>query len=215
VLPSEKGTQPVHISEGVLSVPVLGAGAAVAAAGVGYGLWKTDYDRVPRVAVLSSAFFVASLIHVPIPGSSIHLILTGLIGLILGWAAFPALFVALLLQAVFFQFGGLTTLGVNVVNMALPAVVCHYLFARAVMRGSDAAAASAAFAAGAISIALAYLLWSACLYTTGKAFGGVILLGLWPHLVVMIVEGMITASAVAFLRKVQPKLLAVPLVGET
>lgn len=201
----------MHISEGILSAPVLGAGVAVAAVGVGYGLWKMDYDRVPRVAMLSSAFFVASLVHVPVPGSSVHLVLNGLLGLILGWAAFPAVFVALLLQAVFFQFGGLTTLGVNVVNMALPAVVCHYLFKRLVMKGKDRTASAAAFAAGAFSIALAYLLWSACLYTTGRAFAGVAILGFWPHLVLMVTEGLVTASAVAFLRRVRPALLAAPL----
>ena len=205
----------MHISEGVLPVQVLGAGAALAAAGVGIGLWKTDYDRVPRVAVLSSAFFVASLIHVPVPGSSVHLVLNGLMGLVLGWAAFPAIFVALLLQAVFFQFGGITTLGVNVVNMALPAVACHYLFRRAVTGRRDGVAAVGAFAAGAFSIALAYLLWAFCLWSAGKAFGAVVLTALAPYVVVTIVEGAITASAVGFLRRVRPQALAVPLARET
>jgi cobalt/nickel transport system permease protein len=43
--------------------------------------------------VLSATFFVASLIHVPVGPSSVHLIMSGLAGLVLGWTAFPALFV--------------------------------------------------------------------------------------------------------------------------
>lgn len=204
----------MHISEGILGAPVLAAGALAAAAGVAYGLRKVDYNRVPRVAVLSSAFFVASFIHVPVGPSSVHLVLNGLAGLILGWAVFPALLVALFLQAVFFQFGGITTLGVNVVNMALPALLCYYLFRRLVTGRSNVLASAAAFGAGALSIALACLLWAACLFTEGRAFAGVILIGLGGHLPVMLIEGVLTASAVTFLRKVQPELLKVPLLME-
>ena len=200
----------MHIADGVLSAPVLAAGAAAAAAGVGYGLWKMDYDRVPRVAVMSSAFFVASLIHLPIGPTSVHPVLSGLIGLVLGWAAFPALLVALLLQAILFQHGGITTLGVNVVNMALPAVISYGLFSRLVRNRNRVAAGAAAFAAGALPVALAYLLVSVCLWATGKEFIGVIVLGLAPNLVLMVIEGALTVSAVSFLRKVRPELLAAP-----
>ena len=93
----------MHISEGVLSPAVLGAGAALAVAGLAMGLRKLDYDRLMTVAILAATFFVGSLIHVPIGPSSAHLILNGLVGILLGWAAFPAIFVALLLQAVLFH----------------------------------------------------------------------------------------------------------------
>lgn len=56
----------MHISEGVLSPAVLGAGAVLAAAGIVIGLRKLDYDRLMTVAILAAAFFVGSLIHVPI-----------------------------------------------------------------------------------------------------------------------------------------------------
>ena len=122
----------MHISEGVLSAPVLVTGAVLAAAGVAVGLKKMDYEKIPQVAVLSSAFFVASLIHVPIGPSSIHLIINGINGLLLGWLCFPSILVALSLQAILFQFGGITVLGINTVNMALPGVICYYLFNRLV-----------------------------------------------------------------------------------
>ena len=90
----------MHISEGVLSGPVIISGIVLAAAGTAIGLKKLNYDRIPRAAILSASFFVASLIHVPIGPSSVHLILNGIVGLILGWGAFPVILVALTLQAV-------------------------------------------------------------------------------------------------------------------
>ena len=89
----------MHISEGVLSAPVLVSGGALAAAGTAIGLKKIDYDHLARVGILSATFFVASLVHVPIGPSSVHLIMNGIVGLLLGWAAFPAILVALLLQS--------------------------------------------------------------------------------------------------------------------
>ena len=118
----------MHISEGVLSPAVLAGGAALTAVGTAIGFKKMDYEAIPRVAILAAAFFVATLIHVPVGPVGLHLVLNGLMGLLLGWLAVPAILVALFLQALLFQFGGLTVLGVNTVIMALPAVVCFYLF---------------------------------------------------------------------------------------
>lgn len=205
----------MHISEGVLHAPALISGAALTAAGTGYGLWKLDADRVPQVAVLSSAFFVASLIHVPAgPAVSVHLVLNGLMGLILGWTCFPAILVALFLQAVFFQFGGITTLGINTLNMALPGVFCHILFRRIVIGKSDTTAATAGFLAGALAIALSSLMLSACLLTAGKEFLPAVITQLAAHVWVMVIEGFVTMSAVSFLRKVRPELLSAPRLQE-
>ncbi|MDX1739104.1 MAG: energy-coupling factor ABC transporter permease, partial [Alphaproteobacteria bacterium] len=101
----------MHIVDGALSSEVLIGGAAISAVGLGLGLKRLNIENIPTAGVLSASFFIASLIHVPLGPSSVHLILGGLAGLVLGWAAFPALFVGLLLQAVFFGFGGLTVLG--------------------------------------------------------------------------------------------------------
>ena len=56
----------MHISEGVLSGPVLISGAAIAAAGTAIGLKKLDYDRIAHAGLLSGVFFVASLVHGPL-----------------------------------------------------------------------------------------------------------------------------------------------------
>ena len=195
----------MHISEGVVSGPVMMAGAALAFAGTAVGLKKIDYDRMVHVAILSSAFFVASLIHVNLGPSSVHLILNGIVGLLLGWAAFPAILTALLLQAILFQYGGITALGVNTVIMALPAVICYYLVGPLPGR-SPRYTFVAAFLAGASSVGLAALGLGAALYFTEKNFLEVSILVMTANLPVMIIEGIVTGFCVTFLLKVYPEI---------
>lgn len=206
----------MHIYEGVLAgTPhgqmLLVTGTIAAAAGTAIGLRKLDYDRVPQVAVLSAAFFVASLIHVPIGPTAVHLVLSGLLGIVLGWVAFPAVLVALVLQAVFFSFGGPTTLGLNTVVMALPAVVCYYVFGAAIRSGSEFRTFWAGFAAGATAIMLGALLTGAALVFAGKeleALGPMVFVG---HLPLALIDGFVTGSVVVLVRKVRPELLDAPL----
>ncbi len=193
----------MHISEGVLAAPVLLTGAALTIAGSAVGLKKLDYDRMAQVGILSSAFFMASLIHVPIGPSSVHLLLNGIVGLLLGWGAFPAILVGLALQAMLFQFGGITVLGVNTFNVAGPAVLCYYLF-RSLVQKDNTIALIAAFACGALSVLLTALLVGVSLIFTEENFFEVAALVVTAHLPVMIIEGFITAFCVGFLKKVQP-----------
>ena len=196
----------MHISEGVLSAPVLLSGLALTAAGTAIGLKKLDYDQIAKAGMLSAAFFVASLIHVPLGPSNVHLILNGIVGLLLGWAAFPAILVALILQAVIFQFGGITTLGVNSIIMALPAVVCYGLFSPLIQR-QHPVAMTAAFACGFLSVFLGAVLVGLGLVFTEENFFDVAAIVIVAHLPVMIIEGLVTALCVAFLKKVQPEML--------
>jgi cobalt/nickel transport system permease protein len=163
---------------------------------------------IAKTGMLAAAFFVASLIHIPIGPSNAHLILNGLVGLLLGWAAFPAILVALILQAAFFQFGGITTLGVNTLIMALPAVLCYLIFERLVTKSSRTAAV-AAFACGFLSVLLSGLLVGLSLIFTEENFLEVSGIIIAAHIPVMIIEGVVTAICVAFLRKVRPEMLLV------
>ena len=196
----------MHISEGVLSGPVLLSGGVLTAAGTAIGLKKLDYDQIARVGLLSAAFFVASLIHVPVGPSSIHLIMNGLVGLLLGWAAFPAILVALMLQAIFFQFGGITTLGVNTLIMALPAVICYYLFGPWIDRPPPWPLA-VAFGCGFLAVFLSALLVAAALVFSEENFLEVAWLVVLSNLPVMFIEGIVVAFSVAFLKKVKPGML--------
>lgn len=196
----------MHISEGVLSPAVLAGGAGLAVLGTAIGLKKLDYEAIPRVAILSAAFFVASLIRVPVGPVGLHLVLNGLMGLLLGWVAVPAILIALFLQALLFQFGGLTVLGVNTAIMAAPAVFCFYAY-RGLLRRPGTPASVGAFACGATGILLSGLLVAAALITTGQAFLQVAELVLLAHIPVMIVEGVITLFIFLFLKKVRPEML--------
>lgn len=118
----------MHLSEGVLHTPILLAGAVLAVAGIAVGLRRLESERLPLTALFAAAFFVAGTIHVPVGIGSVHLILNGMAGLFLGWAVFPAFLIALLLQVIFFSFGGFAVLGVNLCVMATPAVIAYYLF---------------------------------------------------------------------------------------
>ena len=199
----------MHVSEGILSAPVLFSGAALAVAGTAVGLKKMDYDRVPQVAVLSAAFFVASLIHVPIGPASVHLILTGLMGLFLGWAAFPAIMIGLLLQAILFQYGGLTTLGINCLIMAFPAVLCFILFQHGIKSDRPFFSKLASFLCGAVSVLIAGCVLAFALVSTGDPFIPIAKVILIAHAPLMIIEGTITLLCVQFFKRVKPEMLEV------
>jgi len=192
--------------DGALSNPVVIGGAVLPAGGIAYGLRSLTMERIPAAGVLSASFFVASLVHVPIGPSSVHLIMNGLAGLVLGWAAFPALFVGLLLQAVFFGFGGLTVLGVNTLNIALPAVLAGILFGRLISRGTPVTGAIWGAVGGTFSIAATTLFVGFSLALSGDAFIPAAKLVFVAHIPVMIIEGLLTGFAVLLARKVKPDL---------
>lgn len=203
-----------HIPDGVLSLPVLLAGGALAVAGVAAGLKALDERDIPKTALTASVFFVASLVSIPLGPSSVHLLLGGLMGLILGVGAFPAVFVGLLLQAALFGFGGLTTLGVDTVNMAAPgilfAALARPVLARAgvgtigLVAGAIAAMAVAGTAGG---VALALALSSADYLPSVK----VVLLTYAP---LAAIEAVVTGFVVAFLARVKPEILPFSVRGE-
>jgi cobalt/nickel transport system permease protein len=198
----------MHISEGVLTTPVLAGGAALAAAGLAAGLRRLRPERTVPSAMAAAVFFLASLVHVPLGPSKVHLVLNGLVGLILGWGAFPAIFVALSLQALLFQFGGLTTLGVNTLIMAAPAVACALAFQPLLASPHPRLVSLGAFLTGFCALGLSGLIMAACLAFTGEAFLPLAWLVLLGHLPLMPVEGLISLAAVSFFHKVKPEVLA-------
>ena len=196
----------MHISEGILSAPILISGGILTSAGVYMGLKKLSNIQIPLVALISAAFFVASLIHIPLGPTSVHLILNGLAGILLGWAAFPALLIGLFLQGILFQFGGLTTLGINTFNMAFPAIMVFYFFKLFKKSNNKKILLAGEFLSGALSVFFAALLVGVSLFFTGQSFLKVAELTVAAHVPVMIIEGFITLIVVEFLRKVKPEI---------
>ena len=195
----------MHISEGILSGGVLIAGWAGTLAGVSVGLKKTNPDKIVKVALLSSAFFLASLVNVKIGPSSTHLSLLAPMGLILGWAAFPAILVALLLQAVLFHFGGLLVLGVNAFIMGFAAVSVYLLFGEKI-RGTGSKIYS--FIAGALAVMIAALLVGLSLGLTDGNFLTAAKLIILVHLPLSIIEGLATMFIISWLKRVSPEFLS-------
>ena len=199
----------MHLSEGVLHTPVLLAGVALAVVGVAVGLRRLESERLPLTALCAAAFFVAGTIHVPVGIGSVHLILNGMAGLFLGWAVFPAFLIALLLQVLFFSFGGFAVLGVNLCVMALPAVVAHY-----VLRGylkpdmGRMAKLFTGLGAGIIGVGGAGALASLVLaIDSGKHYQDLIALLLLSHLPVFVLDGIISYGVISLLSKMYPSAL--------
>jgi len=119
----------VHISDGVLTWPWWSGGFALAIGLAVLGAWRIRDEEIPQVAVLTAAFFVASLIHVPLgPITSAHLLLNGLMGMVLGTRVALAIPVGLFLQAALIGHGGFYSLGVNSCVMVLPALLAWQIF---------------------------------------------------------------------------------------
>lgn len=197
-----------HIPDGVLSLPVLAVGAGIAAIGIGAALRRLDEAEIPKVGLMAAAFFVASLVAVPLGPTSVHLLLGGLMGLTLGIQIFPAVFVGLLLQAAFFGMGGLTTLGVDTVNMALPGYLLA-LIARPVLARVGPARAGLV---GAIVAALAVVLTGAgvalALAASDSAYRVSAAVAAVAYLPLAAVEALATAAIVGLVLKVRPDMLA-------
>ncbi|MBR9726866.1 cobalt transporter CbiM [Shewanella intestini] len=194
----------MHIADGVLSTPVLVVGIALSAIGTAIGLRKLQDAQIPFAAVLSACFFVASLIHFPLGPSSVHLVFSGIIGLLLGWVAFPVILIALILQAVFFSFGGIVVLGVNCLNMALPAVVIGLLLRPLRNKISPRVLG---FLAGSSAIVLTGTLVSLSLYLSGDAFVSTANAVFIANLPLAALEGIIASFVIVFINKVKPEVL--------
>ncbi|MFZ5504149.1 MAG: cobalt transporter CbiM [Pseudomonadota bacterium] len=200
----------MHISEGVLSWPVLAGGAAITAAAVGVGLRRLPDDRIPVAGLLCAMFFVAALIHIPVGVASVHLVLNGLCGVLLGWAAFPVIAAALTLQALLFGFGGLSTLGVNVLVMGVPALIAAAAFRAPWPRNVALRGA----VCGALAIVCGVLLMALALWLSGgAAFMSLIGMVMLAHLPVIAIEAAMTAAIVVSLQRAQPTLLQIRVVA--
>ena len=198
----------MHISEGVLSGAALAVGWAGTVTCTAVGLKKTDTSKIVRTALLSSAFFLASLVNIRIGPSSTHLSLLAPVGLILGWSSFPAMLIALLLQAVLFHFGGLLVLGANTFIMGMPAVFVHLVFGKMIRSESRIFSGVMAFIAGTIAVLLGAILVGIFLGVSDRNFLEAAKLLFYAHIPLALIEGAVTSFMIMFLRKTSPEFLS-------
>lgn len=86
---------------------------------------------VPLLAVFSAFSFVIMMFNLPLPGGTTgHAVGVAIATIVLGpWASMVAISIALLIQAVFFGDGGITTFGANCLNMAVVgSLIAHFSY---------------------------------------------------------------------------------------
>lgn len=205
----------MHIADGVLSTGLMVGLNVAAGCGVCAAAGRLDYERVPRVGVMSAVFFLASFVHVKLGPSSVHLLLNGLLGLLLGWASLPAVGVALFLQATMLGHGGLTAWGANVLIMGVPAGVVWHLFGGACRRAKTPRGAGLwGAAAGSVAVLLTCALMAAGLHGSDPTkYAMAVRVLVLAHLPVAVIEAGVVGAAVGFLKRVRPDLLDVPVRG--
>ena len=125
----------MHIPDGYLSPSTCAATYALA-----LPFWYVASRRikqllhtraVPLLAVFSAFSFVIMMFNLPLPGGTTgHAVGVAVAAIVLGpWASMVAISIALLIQAVFFGDGGLTTFAANSLNMAVAgSLVAHWTY---------------------------------------------------------------------------------------
>jgi cobalt/nickel transport system permease protein len=175
---------------------------------LGLALRRLQVEQIPQTAMLGAMFFLASLISIPIGPGGVHLMFSGLMGLVLGWAAIPAILVGLLLQTVFVGHGGLLVLGVNALNIMLPALVCALLLAPLLHSNSRIQPFHVGAAAGALGCLATGGLVALTLAMSGEEFIASARLILISHLPVAVIEAAVSGACVALVCRVSPRLLS-------
>ncbi len=125
----------MHIPDGYLSPTVVVGTYSVAIPLWVYGLKKLkkslDEETLPLIGALSALSFIIMMINIPIPGgTSGHAVGAVLIAILFNpWIAYIAVSIVLLIQAVIFGDGGISTFGANALSMGfVGAFVGYYVF---------------------------------------------------------------------------------------
>ncbi|MBD3320986.1 MAG: cobalamin biosynthesis protein CbiM [Chitinivibrionales bacterium] len=200
----------MHISDGILDPKICAGGYAVAAVCAGYALYRADKNDVAKISVMSAVFFVTSLIHFRIGPGSVHLVLLGPVGIILGPLCPLAFLTGLLFQAVMFGHGGITTLGVNTAAFSVSALLVFAGFKASriiVKRDSVLSVVSGIFSALGVFAAAAIVL--GVIYFSETAFAGIAALFSLSHAILALGEGAVGGIIVHRLLHIKPELLAI------
>ena len=208
----------MHIPDGFIDAPTsLGAGV-VSAGGLGISLRRSAEvleDRQAPLAGLVAAFvFAVQMLNFPVvAGTSGHL-LGGLLAAVLvgPWVGALCVSVVLVVQALMAD-GGLSALGLNILNMALIGAFAGYgifLLARRLMPATRAGITTAAAVAAMLSVVLASVAFTveyAIGGTGGASVGRVAGAMIGVHLLIGIGEAIITAMTVSTVLAVRPDLV--------
>ena len=218
----------MHIPDGFFDAPTSIGAAVIAAGAVGTSLklskGKMESEVAPVAGLTAVFIFAAQMINFPVAlGTSGHLIGGALAAILIGpWAAMLAMTVVLAVQALVFADGGLTALGLNIVNMGVITVLVGYSIFNVAMRilpkkknGILIAAGLAAFIsvpASSTGFVIQYAIGGTATFELRDVFFAVtgvhLLIGLGEALItVLVVSSVLAARAdlVTSARKYLPK----------
>lgn len=194
----------MHLADGVLSIPVIIATYGTSIGSLVIGAKGIEDEDIPKISLMSATFFAASLISIPVPPTSVHPLLCGLIGIILGKRAALAFFPALLLQTLLFKHGGITSLGANTIMLFIPAYISYLLYKKLPIKKSLIRAGLV----GAVSVIMTVIILIILLALTDQRFAqgdfSVVKIAIVGHLPILIGESIITGFAVQFIEKNKP-----------
>ncbi|HLZ36624.1 MAG TPA: energy-coupling factor ABC transporter permease [Mycobacteriales bacterium] len=209
----------MHVPDGFIDAPVSVAAGAVAAAGVAACLkgarHELDERGAPLAGLVAVFVFAVQMLNFPVAaGTSGHLLGGTLAAVLVGpFTGALCVAVVLIVQCLFFADGGLTALGVNIVDMALVTVLVGYplfrLLARVLPRRSRSIV-TASFVAALVSVpaaALAFVLFYAVGGTTSVPLGTVTAAMVGVHVLIGLGEAVITALTVGAVLAVRPDLV--------
>jgi cobalt/nickel transport system permease protein len=209
----------MHVPDGFFDVPVSVGGGVVAAGGFALclrGAHRELDDRTAPMAGLVAAFiFAAQMINFPVAsGTSGHLLGGALAAILVGpYTGALCVAVVLLVQGVFFADGGLTALGINMVDMSLVTVLVGYAVFRGLLRvlpSTRKSVVASSFVAALVSVpaaALSFVLLYAVGGTTDVPLGQVATAMLGVHILIGIGEAFMTALTVASVMATRPDLV--------
>jgi len=206
----------MHIPDGFLTANTGVPTWLISMGGIGYCLKRATQllkeRMVPLMGVMAAFIFAAQMLNFPVAGgTSGHLVGGVLAAVLLGpYAGAIAVTVVLIAQCLIFQDGGLTTLGANILNMALVGALGGYLIysiVRKIISGNRGIVAASALAAW-LSIVVSSSLCAVELALSGTsplkialpAMAGI-------HALIGVGEAIITSLVIGFLLKVRPDLI--------
>ena len=209
----------MHIPDGFINASTsLGAGA-LSLGGLTVAVKQSAkrlQDRhVPLAGLVAAFIFAVQMLNFPVAaGTSGHLLGGVLAAVLVGpWAGAVCLAVVLLVQALFAD-GGLTALGLNVLNMALVATLGGYVLFRGLRRVLPRSRSGVALASGiaaglsVVLAAVAFTVEYALGGTGGVPIGAVLGAMVGVHLLIGVGEGVITAMTVGAVLAARPDLVA-------
>ena len=175
-----------------------------------------DQSKIPLMGVLGAFIFAAQMLNFTIPGtgSSGHLGGGLILAILLGpYAAFLVMASVLTVQALFFADGGLLALGCNIFNLGFfPAFIAYPLVYKKIVgyshsRGRIFAGSLAGAIVGLQLGALAVVLETTASGISDLPFNTFVWMMQPIHLAIGVVEGLVTAAVVLFVRSTRPEIL--------